>query len=50
MISVKRKCPKCNYEQPVNPYYDDWFCIKCKTHWIFEIPEKINNVKKKKIK
>ena len=31
---IKNKCNKCGYEQVVNPWFSNWQCSKCKTHWI----------------
>lgn len=41
----KTKCKKCGYEQQINPYYDDWFCNNCKTHWGYAFPELNDSIK-----
>ncbi len=36
MKMPKIECNECGHKQKNNPYYDDWFCSKCKTHWVLD--------------
>ena len=31
---VKLKCKECGNKQFVNPWFSNWQCNKCKTHWV----------------